>query len=113
MNNSQWSKTHNVVHSIHLTFVELQLLGIIVLGFTNFNESLIKKFITTLELRDVHIKGSPFLNNRPLNLVSYDLFNVGYNIKCIIIYYIIILILQECVIHDYVVMFHLHDEVES
>jgi hypothetical protein len=88
-------------------------MSIIVLGFTNFNESPIEKFSTTLELMDVHIKGSPFLNSRPLNLVTYDLLNVGYNINCIITYYIIIPIPQECVIHDYVVMFHVHDELEQ
>ncbi len=71
--------------------------------------SVINKFDTTLELKDVHTKGNMFLSNRPTNLINYDLTNAKCNENYIITNCSFILILQECIIHDYTVMFHVHD----
>jgi hypothetical protein len=87
--------------------------GVIVPRFMNLNYNLINKFDTTLELKDVHTKGNMFLSSRPTNLINYDLTNAKCNENYIITNCTFILIPQECIIHDYIVMFHMHNELQQ
>jgi hypothetical protein len=103
---------HCVVNTIHLFVpIEPQLVIIIIPRLVNLDENPINEFNTTLEFRDVLCKGNLLLNNRSLNLVSYNLTNAWCNTNCIIKYYILALIPHECVIHEYIIMFQKHDEL--
>lgn len=64
-------KYHCIVHIIHL-FVPLepQPMGIIVLNLVDFNERPINELDTTLELKNMHKKSNPLLNNKPSNKLS-------------------------------------------
>jgi hypothetical protein len=64
-------KDHCIVHIIHL-FVPLepQPMGVMVLNLMDFNERPIDEFDTTLELKNMHNKRNPLLNNMPFNKLS-------------------------------------------
>jgi hypothetical protein len=87
--------------------------GVIVPRFMNLNYNLINKFDTTLELKDVPSKGNVFLSNRLTNFINYHLTNAKCNENYIITNCTFILIPQECIIHDYIVMFHVYDELQQ
>ncbi len=48
----------------------------------------------------------------PLDIVTYSLINARCNENCIITYCTFILFPRECVVHDYVLMFHVYDKLE-
>jgi hypothetical protein len=104
---------HRVVHTIHLFVpIEPQLVIIIIPRLVNLDESPINEFNTTLEFRDVLCKANLLLSNRSSNLVSYGLTNAWCNKNFIIIYYILAPIPHECVIHENIIMFQKHDELQ-
>jgi hypothetical protein len=64
-------KNHYIVHIIHLFMpLEPQPMGIIVLNLVDFNERPINELDTALELKNMHNKSNPFLNNKPSNKLS-------------------------------------------
>jgi hypothetical protein len=78
----------------------------IVLGFSNLDESPINEFNTTMEFKDLRTKNRPFLKIQPSNLLIDCFIDAKCNENCIIAYNILVPILEECAIHDYIIMFH-------
>jgi hypothetical protein len=82
-------------------------MGNLVLRFVDFDESFIDESNTTLELENLCTKRRPLLENWPLDFMGEGLIDARCNENCIITYNRLAPILEEYVIHDHIVIFHI------
>jgi hypothetical protein len=99
---------HCVIHTIHIfIFVERQLLGVIVIGFANFDGGTIDGSNITLELGNVYTKGSRFQVaighqiSLPLTSLMQDATKIISSQTTILLHFY-----RNAFVHDYVIMFH-------
>jgi len=71
------------------------------------------KVLSILELWDIGIGGSSFVNNRQPNLVNDGFIDARCNENCIFTYYTFTLIPYENIVHCNVVMFHVHMKLNN
>jgi len=79
----------------------------IILRFSNLDVSLINESNTTLELRDLCTKSHLLLKTWPSNLVAKHQIDAICNENYIITHSRLAPILEECIIYDNIVMFHI------
>jgi hypothetical protein len=79
----------------------------------NLNENPIDVLNTTQKLRHMLNKNYLFLLTQPLNLITYHLINAWGDENHIITYSKFVPVPHEGILHDYIMTFHVYDELEQ
>lgn len=79
----------------------------------HLDENPINQSNITLEFANVHTKSHLLLNIKPLNFIAYGFIDIGCNKNCIITNYTLTLVPHECILHDHIIMFHVHGEFKQ